>query len=240
MSLEPDESELVEDDDWPPPAEPPPARRRVRLLIESDSSDPYLIRTTMRLVMGGAAEGSDLFVERLKKWQTQTDGLGRAVYSESPDETGGERLRYAMIGLLSRGPVVADTALTYALGASELAFGMFNRLLSPVTNSRAVRPFARRYDTLAERGEQVIEHWIDLGRAAEQRSRALARTAADEGIDEAMDVAIDKLAHDESVRDLVTQQGMGMADEIVDAVRVRTNRADSLWEDRLRGLFRRR
>jgi hypothetical protein len=240
MSLEPDESELIEDDDWPPPAEPPPARRRVRILIEGDASDPYLIRTTTRLLLGGAAEGSDLFVQRLRKWQTETDNLGQAIYSESPDETDGERLRYAMIGLLARGPVVASSALTYALGASELAFGVVSRLLSPVANSRAMRPVTRRYDGLAARGEQVLEYWIDRGRAAEQRSRALARRAADQGVDEALDVAIGQLADDESVRELVTQQGMGMADEVVDAVRVRTARADASLERRVRGLFRRR
>jgi hypothetical protein len=101
------------------------------------------------------------------------------------------------------------------------------------------QPLHHGYDQCAARGQAIVERWIDAGRAAEQRSRALARQAAFDGTDEAMDEVIGILAEKPEVRDLVTQQTVGMAGELVGEVRERGAAADTFWERRLRRLLRR-
>ena len=51
---------------------------------------------------------------------------------------------------------------------------------------------------------------------------------------------VGKLAQEPAIRDLVTQQGVGMASELMGAIRARTSQADTRWERRIRALFRRR
>jgi hypothetical protein len=48
------------------------------------------------------------------------------------------------------------------------------------------------------------------------------------------------LAQKPEVRDLVTQQSVGMAQEVMNVVRQRTAVADTRWERRVRALLRRR
>jgi hypothetical protein len=103
-----------------------------------------------------------------------------------------------------------------------------------------MQPIRRRYDQLAARGATVVDRWTDVGRAAEQRSRALVRHATFDGEDEVIEQVVGKLAQEPALRDLVTQQGVGMAGELMGAIRTRTSRADAQWERRVRALFRRR
>jgi uncharacterized RDD family membrane protein YckC len=232
-ALEPDDVEFTDDDeDWGSAPESSPGE--VRIEIRGSTADPYLLRSMVRLVIGGAAEGSELFFERLKVWNTKSQSLGSGVYHEAPDEKRSERLRFGILGLSDAGADVAQSALLGAVHASDSAFRFVSGLLSPVTSSQLMRPVSRRYDHLAARGQAEIERWIDAGRASEQRSRALVRLAADDGSTEVIQVAVGKMAQEPAVRDLVTQQGTGMAAEIIDAVRMAAGNADARWERRTR------
>jgi hypothetical protein len=238
MSQNMDDDELMEGEApaAPPRAVPP---GNVRITIQGSTGDPYVLETLASLLLGSAAEGSELLASRLKQWQANTDSRGREIYSESPDETDAERLRYAAVGVLARAPGVAGDVLTRAVRASDAAYVRLSNLFSPVTNSRMAQPLHRGYDQCAARGQAIVERWIDAGRMTEQRSRARARHAAVEGTDEAMDEVIGIMAGKPEVRDLVTQQTVGMAGELVGEVRERGAAADTYWERRIRRILRR-
>jgi hypothetical protein len=221
------------------PQLPVPVPVNVRSAAEGAPAEPDVFEILVSLLIGGAAEGGDLLGVRLKRWQAASASRGSQIYSESPDESEEDRLRYAVIGLLSRGPELAQGALSTAIDVAASAYSLWAGLLSPLTNSPPMRPILRRYDELAAHGATVVDRWIDAGRAVEQRSRALARQAAVDGEDEVIDEVVGKLAQEPALRDLVTQQSVGMASQLMGAIRVRSSQADTRWERRIRALFRR-
>jgi hypothetical protein len=224
-------------EEWEQPPSTQTAPGNVRIVVEGGAEEP-VVKALTALLIGSATEGSDQFFQRLKAWQSSTKSLGTEIYSESPDESDGIRLRYMMIGLLSEAPDVAQGLLDTTLDVSESVYRSLSNFFEPVNNSRAMRPLWRRYDELASRGEVVAERWIDKGRRQEQHGRALARQAIVEEKDEAFNIVFDKLAQDpEPVRALVTQQSFGMADEVKDQLRSRSATADSRWERRIRKLL---
>lgn len=239
MAFPMDEPELDEQDqEWA--ERTAPQKNSVRIIIEGAPADTAVLKSLARLLLGGGIEGSEQLGVRLQEWQRQTDAQKATIYSESPDETEAERLRYALIGLLAAAPAATQSVLGRVYNASDSAYYYLTDWLTPVTGSRFFAPVQRRYDQLAARGESVFERWIDSGRKAEQESRALARKAAFEGEDEAFDHVISVMAEKPEVRDLITQQSMGMADEVVAVVRKSTASADNVWERRVQRLLRRK
>lgn len=239
MAIDMDHDDFEEDDDEVvqlPEAVP----GNVRIVIEGTSGEPYALEILASLLLGGATEGSNQLGRRLKRWQATIASHGSQVYSESPDESQREQLRYAAIGLLSQAPDLAQGAFSTAVDAAASAYNLFSRWLSPVTHTRPMQPVLRRYDQLAAHGATIVDRWIDAGRAAEQRSRALVRQAAFDGEDEVIEQVVGKLAQEPALRELITQQSVGMADEIMGAIRTRTSHADTRWERRVRALLRRR
>jgi hypothetical protein len=237
MAIGMDDDDFEEDDTVQPPE---PAPGNVRIIIEGASAEPYTLEILASLLLGGAAEGTDQLGRRLKRWQATIASHGSQVYSESPDESQGEQLRYAAIGLLSQAPDLAQGAFSTAADVAASAYNLCSRWLDPVTHIRPMRPVLRRYNQLAAHGATIVDRWVDAGRAAEQRSRALVRQAAFDGEDEVIEEVVGKLAQEPALRDLITQQGVGMAGELMGAIRVGTSRADTRWERRVRALFRRR
>lgn len=239
MATEVDSAAFTGEEDWGPPSNPPHPPGNVRIVIEGGPDEP-LVQALTSLLIGSATEGGDQFVRRLKEWQANSNRLSTEIYSESPNETDTERVRYALIGLLSKAPNAAQGLMETALDVSEVAYRQLSSLLGPVTSSRTMRPVRQRYDKLAAHGETIAEGWIDAGRREEQRGRALARQAAFDETDEAFDFAFGRLSKDPAVRDLVMQQGFGMADELMGQVRTRGASADVRWERRIRKLLGRR
>lgn len=227
----------LDEEDWGPPPKPVP--EKVRITIEGTPPEADTVRLLASLLLGGAVEGSDQFRRRIRQWQASTASRSGEIYSESPDETDNERLRYALIGLLSKTPELTQGTFSTAMEAADSAYGAVSNWLSPMTNSRLFRPVRRRYDHWASHGATIVERWIDTGRAAEQGSRALVREAAVGGTDEAMNEVIGIMAQKPEVRDLITQQSIGFAGQIIATVRVRTAVADTSLESRLHRLFRR-
>jgi len=238
MAIGMDDGDVVDDEDEAIQSREP-VSGKVRIVIEGARSEPYVLDILASLLMGGAAEGGEQLGQRLKRWQATTASRGSQVYSESPDESQGERLRYAVVGLLSQAPDLAQGALSTAVGAPDSAYDRCSRWLSPLTHSRPMQPILRRYNSLAAHGATIVERWIDTGRAAEQRSRGLVREAAFDGEDELIEHVVGKLAQEPALRDLIAQQGVGMAGELMGALRILTTRADKRWERRVRAIFRR-
>ena len=206
-----------DEEDWGPEVELPPAV--VRVTLESRGADPSLLRSLARLLVGGAAEGGDIVVDRVKTWDAEAERIGRGRYHEGPDESRSKRVRYAAVGLAAVGAAAAGRALSTGRAASAQAYGLLSGVLAPLTGSRLARPIARRYDGLATRGEARLERLIDAGRAAEQRSRAVARQAYGDGSTEVIQVAVGMLAEEPAVRDLVAEQGVSMAGDLITALR---------------------
>jgi hypothetical protein len=202
------------------------------------SANTSSLASLASLLLGTATEGGEQLSVRLRQWQAAAELRGDEFAGEPPHENDTERIRYALVGLMALAPGKAQRGFSAALRASDVVYVSVSDWVAPLTNSRAARPFRIRYDRLAARGERMVENWIDAGRVAEQQGRALARQAAVDGTDEAMDEVIGIMATKPAVRELVTQQGLGMADEAVSFVRVRTARADNQWEQRIRSLFR--
>jgi hypothetical protein len=99
------------------------------------------------------------------------------------------------------------------------------------------RPVRERFDLYSATGESIVSSWIRTGRREEQVSRALARKQA---YDEIVNDVIAYLAQKPEVRDLVQQQTMGLAEEIVGDIRERSSEFDSLLEERVNRMMRRR
>jgi len=130
MALEPDDVAFSNDDeeDWGPDPGLPPGAADV--VVQSRAADPYLLRSLARLMVGGAAEGSELFFERLQAWNTNTERLGSGIFHEAPDESRGERLRFAILGLAAKSTDMAQTALVGGAAITKSAYGIFSSLLA--------------------------------------------------------------------------------------------------------------
>ncbi len=121
MALVPDDVEFTDDEeDWGPG--PDEQSGAVGIVIQSSTADPYLLRAFARFMVGGAAEGSELFFDRLKAWNTNTQRLGSQIYHEAPDESRSERLRFAILGLAARGADVAQSTLLGTVAITESAY----------------------------------------------------------------------------------------------------------------------
>jgi hypothetical protein len=89
--------------------------------------------------------------------------------------------------------------------------------------------------TPTTRSDSVVEQWIQLGRSEEAELRLLARHAANETIDE----FIRRLSENPELQDLIQEQGVGLATEVVGGVRSQTVAADATVERLARSVFRR-
>lgn len=78
---------------------------------------------------------------------------------------------------------------------------------------------------MVSRGETILESWIETGRREEQLSRSLVREQA---FDDLVNEVLDYLAAKPEIRDLVQDQGVGMAEEVVGEFRSRSSDIDSL------------
>jgi hypothetical protein len=207
-------------------------------LESGDEPQPDLdaLMGLMRLLVGGAMEGVDELFRRLKEHQIELKQNQAAAITIYPDdETDLERLRYALIGLLFETPQVMARSLSTVGQTTTKATNLITRMISPVTNSRLMRPVQNRYDTVAARGEEMLERLVESGWSEEKAGRLLARNASAEVMDELLAY----LAEKPEIRQLVQQQGVGLAGELVEQIRGRAAAADNLV-DRISGTILRR
>lgn len=200
-----------------------------------EAADFDALQSILRLVVGGALEGSDEAVRRLKAQEARIRASGAAVPTAQRDETDADRARYAAIGLLFEGQRALRVGLNVWERSAALAINAAARATKPVTSSRLARPWQQRYDQLADRGAGIVDRWIQTGRIEEPRSRAMMLGVAEQAIGD----TIDELAELEGVQQIVQQQSVGMATMMVDEARERTATADNLIERIAHRLLRR-
>ncbi len=143
--------------------------------------------------------------------------------------------RYATIGLLFKSQIYVRQGMSAVGHAGQTAGKIARPVLKPLS-AAPIPSFVRiRVRRVISRGKAEIARWIELGRAEEPRSQALAQVA----LDDTLDIALGIMAENPEVRDLVMQQSSGLAGEVVDEMRERAVSADTLVEAVIHRLFRR-
>jgi hypothetical protein len=143
-----------------------------------------------------------------------------------------DRVRYALIGFLFQAQQSAGRRLDRVVNQYQRhnPGRALSRSLDQVARSPFLRPLVRPLrspvDKFARRWGDDVEHWVRIGRIGERDSRSLANKATGELIDE----VIAYLAQNRAVTDLVQQQGVGLAGEVIDTVRQTTATADDVVE----------
>ena len=197
------------------------------------------LRRLLRLLVGGGELGLDALLRNLEAWEKKL-AAEQPDAPESAQRAAGraqrtELLRYALVGMFFE----AQDGLAHGLNALDALGRTVDRLaqpwLRPARNSRWFGPFWKRYDALAQRGEQEVQRWVERGRLEAQLSRRLAQTALKNTVDQ----NIEYLATNPEIQELVQTQSTGLANEVIEEVRERTVSADSFLEGLARSLLRR-
>jgi hypothetical protein len=210
------------------------------------------LRTLVRLSLGGVLLGLDALsqgLDRIEEQPTQPPPEARDLDSVLlPADEWETTLRHeaesaprqVLVGFaLDTQSRLSRTARAILRRGDQVTGGV-GRALDPVFSSTALSPVRGPFASLVERGQAQVNYWRALGRAEEAHSRALAQDTAEQLID----ITVDTVASDPRVReiaqDIISQQGMGMAEEAVEEVRERTVSSDMLLERPVRSLLRRR
>lgn len=202
-----------------------------------------------RVLIGLAIEGQRELIRRLEAWEEIAHSAQDPLAVESNDIAASE-LRYALIGYLLEAQAQARRGANKLLElvdvSSRLAITTINLMIVTVSpaskrliQSRYVQPrydaATSRFDYLVARGERELRRWQARGQLEDMPSRAMARHAVLDSIDE----FIDYLSKNEQIAQLVQEQSVGLAGEVVTEVREYSVSADNALESIVRRLLRR-
>ena len=198
--------------------------------------DAYM--AVVKLLIGGAVEGSAELVKRLEKWEAELNAL-EGVAGPSEIHSDGDVVRFMLVGMaLSAGDGVRRQVVKLAQ-ASDMFWRFTGSAAQPLVNNRVTGivtgPFDRALDRLVTRGQQRVNDWVELGRSQEPGARRMARKAYLETVDE----FISLLAENQELAELVQKKSIGLATEAVDEFRSRTVSADAIAENIVRRILRR-
>jgi hypothetical protein len=217
-----------------------PVKKETGLTAGLPGTNAGTLSTLMRLAVGGVVIGAEELLRRSRQRQAEIQQSAAHKMVIAPfSELEQNRQRHTLIGLLFETPEAISSGLAKVSHASGTAAGLVGKVLGPFANSRLARPVKRRYDRLVARGESTLERWTERGRVEEQVSRALAEQAVAELVDEVMAEVITQLAQKPEVRELLQQQSVSLAGEVVGEVRQRTASTDAILERVARAMLRR-
>ncbi len=208
-----------------------------------------------RLVTGGILWGMDQVMNRLLAYEEeQFDAAGLVEPMPTGESTGGaqdaqaqrqlpvyeysasfQKTRYALIGMLF---VTRDQFASGArrMDAVQKAAGeRLARITQPLGDNLLVRPVTRRYNSLVERGEGIVNRWIHIG----QREAETSVQLFDQTLHGSVEDLIEYLAENPEVKELVQMQSTGLADEAIEEIRERSVSADNFVESLVRYFLRR-
>lgn len=172
------------------------------------------LRMMMRLVLGGAVIGREELKRRFQEKQSEIFVSAATLNRETPIESEADRARYAAIGAMATTSDNLRRRITAFGRASNRAFGRLTRTLEPITNSRLLSPFRRRYQRYADHGDKVVSEWIAAGRKEEYISRQLVHDTTIEAIEETLDY----LAESPEMDELVQQQSGDFIEDMIEDV----------------------
>ncbi len=204
-----------------------------------------------RLAIGGMLAGYDGLAKRISIWETTLDQREGAIAERpsTPDEnispnsatersdreTEADLIRYAAIGMVFTAQNVLITSLKNVDRISRLTGGMIEKVAGPIYSSRMLSPLRNQINYLAEHGQIQVDHWIEIGREEDERSRAIASAA----LTDQVDTSIQYLTNNKEVQELVQSQSVGLVGAIVEETRERTVSADNYLEAWVRTMLRR-
>jgi hypothetical protein len=229
----------TEDDDFPytsdDPSLAPIENKDAILSLTSQQLDD--LRGTMRLIVGSALNGKDLYVKRLRQMQAVQESIKPESIVIDEDEVEGDQLKYLLLGILFETPDLIQRGLVTVEQVSMKAYGLFSKILSPITSSWIFSPVRDQYGSAAARGEKVIDRLVMKGRIEEQNSRlALQQKTIDDLINELLKYVILKT----DATQIIQEAGIGVAGGVTDEFREQSSNVDSILDQKLRSIFHKR
>jgi hypothetical protein len=218
-------------------------------------SSPRGFGSIARLLIGGVLLGIDELNASLGNWGAEISSpkSGNADFpssqsskseefdipsntsiSQSDEYDNSNIVRYALIGLAFDIQERVQSGLKIVDQTTRSISNVATPIIDPISNSRLVKPFRRRYDELVLRGKQEVDRWVDAGLAEDTRSRQFAQTALEKSVDK----SIDYLTTNEEIKELIETQSVSLAGEVVEEIRERAVSADILLERIVRMLLR--
>jgi len=227
-----------QDDDFPYTSDDPSLALRddnssVLSLTSQQVND---IKGTLRLVIGSAMTGTDAFTKRLRQIQSTQETVKPAAIVIDENETARDQLRYLLLGMLFEAPDLLQRSLESVEHVSSRVYGLFSRLLSPITHSWVLSPVKGRYDGAVTRGEKVIDHLIMKGRIEEQNSRLILQQKA---IDDMVNEILEYVILETDATQIIQEGGVGVAGGVLDEFREQSSNVDSILDSKLKSFFRR-
>jgi len=211
----------------------------------------FPLRTFGRLTLGGTLLAMEAFIDwlwHLEEEPAQATSEPRDLESVLIPAEEWETVlrhelqpppRYVLLGFALETQSRLSRTVGAILRGGDRVVGTVDRVLDPVLTSRALSPVRGPFESLVERGQAQVNHWRELGRAEEARSRVLAQDAAKQLIDTSVHTVGSDPRVQKIVQEIIQQQGMGMADEAIEEVRERTVTGDILLERPVRSVLRR-
>ena len=199
------------------------------------------VQLLARFLMGAAIMGGDELFQRLRYFQQEIDAEPWVLAGDSSLDQASNvaLLRYLAIGLFVRGQKTVGNgvqrAFRAALGTTNWALGRADRLTDNPLTGPLRRRMAERVQAFGKGTAQIIRE----GQREEQVSRRLAGQTINEIIDEVLDYVAENPEIQASIRHLVTQQGVGLANVVADNSRTVTVAADYVAERLVRRILRR-
>ena len=195
-----------------------------------------VLEAVTRLLIGGTLEGSSELIKRLQVWEQETAVSRQPTAPTTTEESNITQVRYALIGALFNAESnLKKKQLPFLKKTTQLTMNRITSILSPATNNRVAHAFDKQLNEWSQRGENIVNGWIENGRTEEAHSRTLARHGTTESIDE----IINLLAENKELQNLIAEQGTGIATEALDQARERTVTADDIAERFVRTILRR-
>lgn len=199
--------------------------------------DAYL--AIVKLMIGGAVEGTAELARRLERMEAEINAAANGP--PRPGEVNGSAdvVRYMFGGMVLSAAGGARRQALKLAEASDLFWRFTGSAIEPLAanrlTGRVVGPFDRAFGRLVQRGQRQVNAWVELGRTNEPSARLIARQTYLEIVDD----FINHLSKNQQLADLVQEQSVGLANEVVEEVRERTVSADSLAESIVRRLLKR-
>jgi hypothetical protein len=194
-----------------------------------------------RFLMGTVLVGGDELMRRLRFFQEQIEAAPWLLAGEDnlDQESTTALLRYLAIGLYLRGQRRVGRGVQrgfrLALGTASWAFAGVNRLTATRLTRSLRRSASARMQDLADETVQIMEE----GRHEEQNARLLAGQTIDDIIDDVLDYIAENPEMQASIRHLIGQQSVGLANVVTDNARSLGASADDIAESLVRRILRR-
>jgi hypothetical protein len=229
----------TQDDDFPYTSDDPSLAtledKDAILSLTSEQLDD--LRGALRLVVGSALNGKDTLAKRLRQMQTMQESVKPESIIIDENEAARDQLKYLLLGILFETPDLLQRGLVTTEQLSLKVYGLFSKILSPITSSWVFSPVRDQYGSAAARGEKVIDRLVMKGRIEEQNSRlALQQKTIDDLINELLEYVILKT----DATQIIEDAGIGVAGGVTDEFREQSSNVDTILEQKLRSIFHKR